>query len=175
MLYEVITRRLKSRGLNPKEINAILVTHEHSDHIQAVGVLSRQLKLPVYVSRKIQNITSLADTVHEMRTFKSGSPFQINNLMVHPFTVSHDAAEPVGFRIGQNGRCIGLATVITSYSIHYTKLYDIESSGFKIQEAKSLAALEQLVLKGDTAGFMISMADALKDMPACIADRNNFV
>jgi phosphoribosyl 1,2-cyclic phosphodiesterase len=105
-----IKRRLKSRGLNPKEINAILVTHEHSDHIQAVGVLSRQLKLPVYVNRKIKNITPLTDAVYEMRTFKSGSPFQINNLMVHPFAVSHDAAEPVGFMIGQNGRRIGLAT-----------------------------------------------------------------
>lgn len=105
-----IKRRLKSRGLNPKEINAILVTHEHSDHIQAVGVLSRQLLLPVYVNRKIKNIASLASTVHEMRTFESGSPFQINNLVVHPFAVSHDAAEPVGFTIGQNGKRIGLAT-----------------------------------------------------------------
>ena len=105
-----IKRRLKSRGLNPKEINAILVTHEHSDHIQAVGVLSRQLKLPVYLNHKIRNITPLADTIHEVRTFKSGVPFQINNLVVHPFAVSHDAAEPVGFAIGQNGKRIGLAT-----------------------------------------------------------------
>jgi len=105
-----IKRRLKSRGLNPKEINAILVTHEHSDHIQAVGVLSRQLMLPVYVNQKIKNISSLANTVHEMRTFTSGSSFQINNLAVHPFTVSHDAADPVGFTIGQNGKRIGLAT-----------------------------------------------------------------
>ncbi len=105
-----IKRRLKSRGLNPKEINAILVTHEHSDHIQAVGVLSRQLQLPVYVNRKIKNISSLASTVHEIRTFTSGLPFQINNLVVHPFAVSHDAADPVGFTIGQNGKRIGLAT-----------------------------------------------------------------
>ena len=90
-----IKRRLKSRGLNPKEINAILVTHEHSDHIQAVGVLSRQLMLPVYVNRKIKNFASLANTVYEIRTFESRSPFQINDLTVHPFSVSHDASEPV--------------------------------------------------------------------------------
>jgi len=105
-----IKRRLKSRGLNPKEINAILVTHEHSDHIQAVAVLSRQLRLPVYINHKIKDITPLADTVHEVRTFTSGVPFQINNLVVDPFVVSHDAAEPVGFAIGQNGKRIGLAT-----------------------------------------------------------------
>jgi phosphoribosyl 1,2-cyclic phosphodiesterase len=105
-----IKRRLKSRGLNPKEIDAILVTHEHSDHIQAVGVLSRQLRLPVYINHKIRNTSPLADTVHEVRTFTSAVPFQINNLVVHPFVVSHDAAEPVGFVIGQNGKRIGLAT-----------------------------------------------------------------
>jgi phosphoribosyl 1,2-cyclic phosphodiesterase len=105
-----IKRRLKSRGLNPKEINAILVTHEHSDHIQAVGVLSRQLRLPVYLNHKIKNFASLANSAHEIRTFKSGSDFKINNLVVRPFAVSHDAAEPVGFTIGQNGRRIGLAT-----------------------------------------------------------------
>ena len=105
-----IKRRLKSRGLNPKDLDAVLVTHEHSDHIQAVGVLSRQLKLPIYLSRKIEKKVSIGRSVYEIRTFNSGSTFQINNLAVHPFAVSHDAADPVGFTIGQNGSRIGLAT-----------------------------------------------------------------
>ena len=105
-----IIRRLKSRGLNPKDLNAILVTHEHSDHIQAVGVLSCQLKLPIYLSRNIKKNVFMGSSVHEIRTFNSGSPFEINNLTVHPFAVSHDAADPVGFTIVQNGSRIGLAT-----------------------------------------------------------------
>jgi phosphoribosyl 1,2-cyclic phosphodiesterase len=105
-----IKRRLKSRGLNPKDLDAILVTHEHSDHIQAVGVLSRQLKLPVYLNRKIEKKVSINNPIHEIRTFQCGSTFQINNLIVHPFALSHDAANPVGFTIGQNGKRIGLAT-----------------------------------------------------------------
>jgi phosphoribosyl 1,2-cyclic phosphodiesterase len=112
-----IKRRLKSRGLNPKDLDAIVVSHEHSDHIQAVGVLSRQLKLPVYLSGKIERKTSLGNAVHEIRTFKCGATFQINNLVVHPFAVSHDAADPVGFTVGQNGKRIGLATdlgIVTS-------------------------------------------------------------
>ena len=104
-----IKRRLKSRGLNPKDLDAILVTHEHSDHIQAVGVLSRQLKLPVYLSRNIEKKVSMG-SIHEIRTFKSGLTFQIKNLAVRPFAVSHDAADPVGFTIGQNGSRIGVAT-----------------------------------------------------------------
>ncbi len=105
-----IKRRLKSRGLNPRDLNAILLTHEHSDHIQAVGVLSRQLKLPIYLNRSIKKKVSSANSLHEIRTFNSGSTFQINNLAVHPFAVSHDAADPVGFTIGQNGSRIGVAT-----------------------------------------------------------------
>ena len=54
---------------------------------------------------------------------------------------------------------------------HLFALKRIESCGFKIQQASSLAALEQFVSKGQTANFIISMADALKDMPACIADQ----
>ena len=105
-----IKRRLKSRGLSPKDLDAIVVTHEHSDHIQAVGVLSRQLKLPVYLSRKIEKKTSRSGPFYEIRNFQCGAAFQINNLVVHPFAVSHDAADPVGFTIAQNGRRIGLAT-----------------------------------------------------------------
>jgi len=55
---------------------------------------------------------------------------------------------------------------------HLFALKRIESCGFKIQQANSLAALEQLVMKGDPTGFIISMADALKDMPACVADQS---
>ena len=105
-----IKRRLKSRGLNPKDLDAILVTHEHNDHIQAVGVLSRQLKLPIYLNRKIEKKVSIGNSIHEIRTFQCGSPFQINNLIIHPFAISHDAANPMGFTIGQNGKRIGLAT-----------------------------------------------------------------
>ena len=105
-----IRRRLKSRGLSPKDLDAILVTHEHSDHIQSVGVLSRQLKLPIYLNRKIEKKASIGNSVHEIRTFQCGSTFQINNLVVHPFAISHDATNPVGFTIGQNGKRIGLAT-----------------------------------------------------------------
>jgi len=113
-----IKRRLKSRGLNPRDLSAILVTHEHSDHIQAVGVLSRQLKLPIYLSRSIEKKLSSGNSLHEIRTFNSGSTFQINNLAVHPFAVSHDAADPVGFTIGQNGSRIGVATDLGTVTPH---------------------------------------------------------
>jgi phosphoribosyl 1,2-cyclic phosphodiesterase len=109
-----IKRRLKSKGLSPRDLDAILLSHEHSDHIQSVGVLSRQLKLPIYLSRKIKKRAPLGNSVHELRTFECGLPFQINAMTVHPFRISHDAADPVGFTIGQNGRRIGIATDLGS-------------------------------------------------------------
>lgn len=113
-----IKRRLKARGLSPKDLDAILLSHEHSDHILSVGVLSRQLKLPIYLSRKIKKKVLLGNSVHELRTFDCGVPFQINAMTVHPFSISHDAADPVGFTIGQNGRRIGIATDLGSVTPH---------------------------------------------------------
>jgi phosphoribosyl 1,2-cyclic phosphodiesterase len=120
-----IKHRLKSRGLSPGDLNAILLSHEHSDHTQSAGVLSRQLKLPIYLSRKIKNKAPLGKSVHELRTFDCGLPFQIKNMTVHPFSISHDATDPVGFTIGQNGSRIGIATDLGSVTPHVkTQLKD---------------------------------------------------
>jgi len=105
-----IERRLRSRALSPKSLDGIVVSHEHTDHIQAAGVLSRRYKLPVYISRKTKNVASQLGNVHELKTFACGSTFQINKLTLHPFAVSHDAEDPVGFTIAQNGTTIGIAT-----------------------------------------------------------------
>ncbi|MBW2471925.1 MAG: MBL fold metallo-hydrolase [Deltaproteobacteria bacterium] len=113
-----LKHRIKSRGLNPGDLNAILVTHEHSDHIQAVSVLSRQLKLPVYLSRNIEKKVSRRNRLYEIRAFNSGSTFRIDNLAVQPFAVSHDATDPVGFTIGQNGSRIGVATDLGTVTAH---------------------------------------------------------
>lgn len=105
-----IERRLKSRDIAPHSLAAILVSHEHADHIQAVGVLSRRYKLPVYVSERAEKVLDQLGQVHHLRTFACGSDFQINKLNIHPFSISHDAEDPVGFTIGQNGAAMGIAT-----------------------------------------------------------------
>ena len=64
-----IERRLKSRGLDPKNLDAILVSHEHSDHIQGVGVLSRRHKLPVYISTKTQRAAVKAQKFSRFATW----------------------------------------------------------------------------------------------------------
>jgi len=106
-----IERRLRSRGLDPKDLNAILVSHEHSDHIQGVGVLSRRYKLPVYINSKTQKAAvSQLGNIHDFKKFECGSMFTINDLSIHPFSISHDALDPCGFTVNQNGTKIGIAT-----------------------------------------------------------------
>ena len=106
-----IERRLNSKGLYPEDLNAIIVSHEHTDHIQGVGVLSRRFSLPVFISSKTEKAAvSQLGNVRVIKNFECGSPFMINNLSIHPFSISHDATDPSGFTVNQNGTKIGIAT-----------------------------------------------------------------
>ena len=106
-----IERRLNSKGLHPEDLDAILVSHEHTDHIQGVGVLSRRFNLPVYMNSKTENAAlSQLGTVRMIKNFECGSPFMIKDLFIHPFSISHDAKDPSGFTVNQNGTKIGIAT-----------------------------------------------------------------
>ena len=105
-----IERRLASKGLSPNDLQGIIVSHEHSDHIQGVGVLSRRFKLPVYISRKTAEAASQIGKPHVSVFFECGTSFNINNLKIHPFSTSHDARDPAGFSIQSNGLKLGIAT-----------------------------------------------------------------
>jgi phosphoribosyl 1,2-cyclic phosphodiesterase len=105
-----LQRRLTSRGLNPEDLDAIVVTHEHSDHVRGVGILSRRFKLPVYINQKTEEASSQLGSLHEIRPFECGTTFNISNLAVHPFSISHDAEDPAGFTVGQNGTTLAIAT-----------------------------------------------------------------
>ena len=106
-----IERRLTSRGLSPKDLDAILVSHEHTDHIQGVGVLSRRFNLPVYMNSKTEGIAfPQIGKVCNVKNFACGSTFRIDDLVIHPFSISHDAEDPAGFTVNRNGTTIGIAT-----------------------------------------------------------------
>lgn len=106
-----IKRRLQSRGLRPEDLDAILVSHEHSDHIKGAGPISRRFDLPVYISLKTRAVaSSQIGNINDIRYFKCGSTFMINSLTLHPFSLSHDAEDPAGFTVKKNGAKIGIAT-----------------------------------------------------------------
>ena len=105
-----IQRRLETKGLCPEDLDAIIVSHEHSDHIQGVGVLSRRFNLPVYISHKTKEASQRIGSICTLRYFECGRAFNVNNLFIHPFSISHDAIDPAGFTIEKSGTKIGIAT-----------------------------------------------------------------
>lgn len=105
-----LQRRLTARNLVPENLDAVIVTHEHSDHVKGAGILSRRFKLPVYINQKTQAASPGLGSLHETRSFDCGTSFNIENLNIHPFSISHDAEDPAGFTIGHNGTRIAIAT-----------------------------------------------------------------
>lgn len=100
-------------GVLPETLGGILVTHEHVDHVRGVGVLARKFHLPIYANE--QTFEAMYHTVGEIppwqkRIFDTGEDFYVGDLAIMPFGISHDAAEPVGFRLYYGGRSVALAT-----------------------------------------------------------------
>ncbi len=105
-----LERRLAARGLAPESLDAIIVSHEHADHIKGVGILSRRYQLPVYINQKTAQAAPQMGRLNEIRSFECGRTFNIQRLAVRPFSISHDAEDPAGFTISCNGISIGIAT-----------------------------------------------------------------
>jgi phosphoribosyl 1,2-cyclic phosphodiesterase len=102
--------RLCSIGVDPESLDGILITHEHSDHVRGVGALARRLKIPVLIaSRTLQAAQHVVGRI-EVVEFEPGSPFVFKGLSIDPFSITHDACDPVGFRIEGSEGCIGFAT-----------------------------------------------------------------
>ncbi|MBW1709018.1 MAG: MBL fold metallo-hydrolase [Deltaproteobacteria bacterium] len=105
-----IERRMAIAGLSPEKLSAILVSHEHRDHISGVGIMARRYNLPVYINK----LTLAQCQTHlkkvRVNLFRTGTEFDLGPISIHPFSISHDAADPVGFIFGNNGDTLGLAT-----------------------------------------------------------------
>ena len=107
-------KRLSEVGLDPAIIRAILLTHEHGDHVNSLGVLHRKLKAAVYAnSGTIQGIEKSPGYVElPWQVFTTGFPFPVGEIVVEPFTVCHDGLDPVGFIFSAEDVRIGIVTDI---------------------------------------------------------------
>ena len=95
-----IENLLSSIGVSIKDIDCILVTHEHMDHVKGVGVISRRYDIPIFANEKTwaamsHLIGDIADK--NIRIFQTNKGFELKDLAVYPFSIFHDAAEPVGY------------------------------------------------------------------------------
>lgn len=108
-----IEQLLAAIDVNPKEIDGILVTHEHIDHVSGVGVLSRRYNIPIYAnSNTWVGMTSIIKAVKDDNTkiFNTGGNFEIKDIGIHPIGVSHDAMEPVGYVIYYKKKKLSIIT-----------------------------------------------------------------
>lgn len=107
-------------GLKGNEINGILITHEHVDHIQGLGVFSRKYEVPIYATKgtiegikKCHNLGKMPEgLLHEIETDED---FSLGDIKVHPFKISHDANEPSGYRMENESKAVAVATDLGKY------------------------------------------------------------
>lgn len=95
-----LERRMAVRGISPESIDAVVVSHEHTDHVKGAGIFSRRYNIPLYINEKTFQAASSrlgrvasASLIH----FQCGHTFRIGDLIVNPFSISHDARDPSGF------------------------------------------------------------------------------
>ena len=115
-------KRLERLGIAPDQIDAILVTHEHSDHIKGVGPLSRKFKLPVYMTAGTARSEAIGD-IQSLQVIHNYEPFAIKGLQIYPIAVPHDAAEPTQYIFEMNEKRLGLLTDLGNISPYVEKQY----------------------------------------------------
>ena len=103
-------RRLQSIDVHAEDLDAVIVSHEHTDHIQGLKVLSNQLNLPVYINYPTLSNMKGPGIKGDVREFDTGGAFSLQDLFFQSFSVPHDAADPVGFTIEYKEVKIGIAT-----------------------------------------------------------------
>ena len=112
---------LNSIGLSCKDIDGILITHEHSDHICGLGVLARRYQIPIYATPGTIAAIRTAPGMGEIDAslfvpVEADTSFTVKDMIVKPMRISHDAREPVAYCIRHGNRKIGIATDMGTYN-----------------------------------------------------------
>ena len=110
-------KRLARLSLEPDDLSAILVTHEHGDHISGVARLSRRYQLPVWMTAGTEAVHK-GGAVAAWHCFNGHQAFNIGELRIEPFPVPHDAREPCQFVFSDGERRLGLLTDVGSITSH---------------------------------------------------------
>ena len=131
-----IETALNDINVDPNTLDGILITHEHTDHVQGLGTLSKKFDLPVFVNQEtLDAMPKQRDKIADknIKTFKVTDKFEIGDLKIKPFSIPHDAVNPCGFNIWKDNKKISIATDIG----HMTNpiLKNLEESLFIMLEA----------------------------------------
>lgn len=196
-----ISKKKIDEGLNQigkaaKLLNAILITHEHTDHIKGLGVMSRQYHLPIYATKAtieaIRNISSLGKIDEALFVeINAGEAFKIGDIEIMPFSIYHDADDPVAYRFYENEKSVGILTDCGTYDdriISYLKgvqglVLEANHDVHMLQAGKYPYKLKRRILSdvghlsNEMSGRLLSelMDDSLKTVVlGHLSEENNF-
>lgn len=105
-----LEKRLQAVGVDPATVSAIVLTHEHGDHVRGAALFARRYEATIFGTRGTLEKSGLAAKPVKTRELESSRPRRLDGFLVHPFRVPHDASEPIGVVVEDgSGRRIGLA------------------------------------------------------------------
>lgn len=136
-----IEEGLYEKDINPKDLNGIFVTHEHSDHISGLGVLSRKYHIPIYGTRETldyikfqcSNISGCKGTLGNIEPelfheIEPDSDIEFGDIVIKPFEIYHDAVHPVGYRVEAGDKKVAVATDMGHFDEYIiSKLKDLDA------------------------------------------------
>ena len=105
-----LERRMGRIQEDPAQLSAIIVTHEHTDHVKGAGILSRRFNIPLYITPATHAACKSLGKTPYLEYFHCGTPFDVNELKINPFSISHDADDPAGLTLSHGRHKIGFAT-----------------------------------------------------------------
>ncbi len=109
--FKELSERLRQINVNTNEIEAILITHEHLDHIEGLKTIIPKLDIPVFVnSETARGIYENLQILPSFKIFSTDETFEFKDLSIHPFSIQHDTLDPVGYIIKTLGIKIGICT-----------------------------------------------------------------
>jgi len=182
--------RLLSRQCTPEELSGILVTHEHGDHISGVFRLARKFGLPVWLTHGTWVASRESDADLDIRIIDSDRSLTIGDWEVLPFTVPHDARQPVQYLFAAEGRKLGVLTDIGEITPHVCDVLsgcsglvlEFNHDAGMLARSTYPASLKRRIggrfghLENDAAGALLSRIDCsrLQHLVAAhLSERNN--
>ena len=133
-------------GLKAGEVNAICITHEHTDHVRGLGVLARKYAIPIYGTKgtlqELKKIKGLGEYPEELlHPVLPDVKFTVGDMDVLPFHIDHDAADPVAYRIQSGNKSIAVATDLGHYN-QYTIDHLLDLDAVLLESNHDLRMLE---------------------------------
>ena len=120
-----LVKKLAEIGIAIETIQAVLITHEHTDHIKGLSLLTQKWNVPVLANAETaKGIVQALNIRPRFKLFTTGEPFSFGDLEVLPFSIPHDTLDPVGFVIKAMGRKIGFCTDLGHVTSHVRKMLE---------------------------------------------------